>query len=114
MNESINGQSFDGYILGVNEEKFDAGKLKKQLNKILLNVYIDKPGKLYIGRSNYADLTKSADIDGITVVVKAFKNYYKDKGLSGREISGNKYEAKVNIDFLCDTNTCNNILDFVF
>lgn len=114
MNESINGQSFDGYILGVNEEKFDAGKLKKQLDKILLNVYIDKPGKLYIGRSNYADLTKSADIDVITVVVKAFKNYYKDKGLSGREISGNKYEAKVNIDFLCDTNTCNNILDFVF
>ena len=114
MNESINGQAFDGYILGGNEEKFDAGKLKRQLEKILLNVYVEKPGKLYIGRSNYADLTKSADIDTITVVVKAFKNFYKDKGLSSREISGNKYEAKVNIDFLCDTNNANNVIDFVF
>ena len=114
MNESINGQAFDGYILGLNEEKFDAMKLERQLEKVLLNVYVEKPGKLYIGRSNYADLTKSADIDTITVVVKAFKNFYKDKGLSSREISGNKYEAKVNIDFLCDTNNANNVIDFVF
>ena len=114
MNDSINGQSFGGYILGGNDTTFDASKLKRQLEKVLFNLYVEKPGKLYIGRSNYADLTKSADIDTITVVVKAFKNYYKDKGLSSREISGNKYEAKVNIDFLCDTNNVNNIIDFVF
>ena len=114
MNESINGQSFGGYILE-GDKNMDVEKLKTFLTtKILPNLYVEKPGKLYIGRSNYADLTKSADIDTITVVVKAFKNYYKDKGLSGREISGNKYEAKVNIDFLCDVNTVNNLIDFVF
>ena len=40
--------------------------------------------------------------------------YYKEKGLTEREISGNKYEAKVNIDFLCDTNNVHNVIDFVF
>ena len=111
MNESINGQSFGGYIL--DGEKGEA--IKKFLtSKILPNIIVEKPGKLYIGRSNYADLTKATDLDTITVVVKAFKGYYKDKGLTDREISGNKYEAKVNIDFLCDVNNVNNIIDFVF
>lgn len=112
MNEYINGQSFNGYIL-------DSTKTTEQIksflsSKVLPNIIIEKPGKLYIGRSVYSDLTKATDIDTITVVVKAFKNYYKDKGLSSREISGNKYETKVNIDFLCDLNTVNNIIDFVF
>lgn len=113
MNESINGQSFGGYILEA--DKMDTEKLKNHLmTKILPNVIVEKPGKLFIGRSNYADLTKATDLDTITVVVKAFKNYYKDKGLTEREISGNKYEAKVNIDFLCDTSNVNNVIDFVF
>ena len=83
-------------------------------SKLLPHIIIEKPGKLFIGRSNYSDLTKATDLDTITVVVKAFKNYYKDKGLTEREISGNKYEAKVNIDFLCDTNNVHNVIDFVF
>lgn len=114
MNDSINGQSFGGFIL--DPDKFgDSEKVKNYLiSKVLPNVVIEKPGKLYIGRSNYSDLTKATDLDTITVVVKAFKGYYKDKGLSDREISGNKYEAKVNVDFLCDTNNVNNIIDFVF
>lgn len=112
MNESINGQSFNGYIL-------DSTKTIEQIksflsSKVLPNIIVERPGKLYIGRSTYSDLTNATDFDIITVVVKAFKNYYKDKGLSSREISGNKYETKVNIDFLCDLNTVNNIIDFVF
>ena len=75
---------------------------------------MDKPGKLHIGRSVYADLTQANDIETISVVVKAFKAFAKDKGLTSREITGNKYEANVNIDFLCDRNTVNNIIDFVF
>ena len=115
MNASINGQSFGGYIIDGEEKEVEPEKIKKFLeSKVLPNIYVEKPGKLYIGRSNYADLTKSTDIDTITVVVKAFKNYYKDKGLTEREISGNKYEAKVNIDFLCDMNNANNVIDFVF
>jgi hypothetical protein len=62
----------------------------------------------------YADLTQANDIETISVVVKAFKAFAKDKGLTSREITGNKYEANVNIDFLCDRNTVNNIIDFVF
>ena len=113
MNESINGQSFGGYIL--ESDKADLDKLKNTLvTKILPTIIVEKPGKLYIGRSNYSDLTKATDLDTITVVVKAFKSYYKDKSLDGREISGNKYEAKVNIDFLCDMTNVNNIVDFVF
>lgn len=112
MNESINGQPFNGYIL-------DSVKSPEQLksllsSKILPNIIVERPGKLFIGRSAYSDLTNATDLNEITVVVKAFKNYYKDKGLSSREISGNKYESKVNIDFLCDLNTVNNIIDFVF
>lgn len=112
MNESINGQSFGGYIL---DSSKSVEQIKSHLiNKILPNVVVEKPGKLYIGRTNYSDLTKATDLDTITVVVKAFKGYYKDKGLTSREISGNKYETKVNIDFLCDVNNVNNIIDFVF
>lgn len=112
MNESINGQSFGGYILP--SEK-PVEQLKQLLtSKLLPHIIIEKPGKLFIGRSNYSDLTKATDLDTITVVVKAFKNYYKEKGLTEREISGNKYEAKVNIDFLCDTNNVHNVIDFVF
>lgn len=114
MNESINGQSFGGYILE-GDKSADPEKVKAFLiNKLLPHIIVEKPGKLYIGRSNYSDLTKATDLDTITVVVKAFKSYYKDKGLTDREISGNKYEAKVNIDFLCDSNNVNNIIDFVF
>lgn len=112
MNESINGQSFGGYIL---DSSKPVEQIKSHLiNKILPNVVVEKPGKLYIGRTNYSDLTKATDLDTITVVVKAFKGYYKDKGLSSREILGNKYETKINIDFLCDVNNVNNIIDFVF
>ena len=112
MNESINNQAFGGYILDADK---DPEQLKSLLhNKILKTLIVIKPGKLYVGRSTYSDLTKAADIDTITVVVKAFKAYYKDKGLSSREISGNKYEVKINIDYLCDSNNVNNLIDFVF
>jgi len=114
MNPSINGHAFGGYILEGDKE-VDVEQLKTFLvEKVLPNIIVEKPGKLYIGRSNYSDLTKAADLDTITVVVKAFKNYYKERGLSNREISGNKYEAKVNIDFLCDNGVANSITDFVF
>lgn len=114
MNESINGQSFGGYIID-NENSGDANALKSFLSdKILPNIIIEKPGKLFIGRSNYSDLTKATDLDTITVVVKAFKSYYKERGLTGREISGNRYEARVNIDFICDGTNASNIIDYVF
>ena len=114
MNTSINGQSFGGYILEGDKE-IDPEALKTFLvEKVLPNIIVEKPGKLYIGRTNYSNLTKATDLDTITVVVKAFKSYYKERGLSGREISGNKDVAKVNIDFLCDTSVAGNIIDFVF
>ena len=114
MNPSINGQSFGGYILD-GDKDVDPETLKTFLSeKVLPNIIVEKPGKLYIGRTNYSNLTKATDLDAITVVVKAFKSYYKDRGLSGREISGNKDVAKVNIDFLCDTGVANSITDFVF
>lgn len=115
MNESINGQSFGGYIIDAVNKNADTEKLKKILvEKILPNIIVEKPGKLFIGRTNYSDLTKATDLDTITIVVKAFKNYYKEKSLSSREISGNKYEAKVNIDFLCEPGVITNVIDFVF
>lgn len=114
MNESINGQSFGGFILESGKE-LDTEALKNVLTEqILPNIIIEKPGKLFIGRTNYSDLSKATDLDAITVVVKAFKKYYVERGLSAREISGNKYEAKVNIDFLCDNSVASNVLDFVF
>ena len=106
MNESINGQSFGGFIIDTVNKDADVETLKK--------ILVEKPGKLFIGRTNYSDLTKATDLDTITIVVKAFKNYYKDKGLSSREISGNKYEVKVNIDFLCEPSVISNVIDFVF
>ena len=115
MNESINGQSFGGYIIDAVNKDADTETLKKILiENILPNIIVEKPGKLFIGRTNYSDLTKATDLDTITIVVKAFKNYYKDKSLSSREISGNKYEAKVNIDFLCEPGVISNVIDFVF
>jgi hypothetical protein len=115
MNESINGQSFGGYIIDDVNKDADTETLKKILvENILPNIIVEKPGKLYIGRTNYSDLTKATDLDTITVVVKAFKSFYKNKNLTSREISGNKYEAKVNIDFLCDPSVINSIIDFVF
>ena len=105
MHETINGNNFNGYILDPKKTK-DA--LCKEFTEKIL------PNKLHIGRSVYADLTQANDIETISIVVKAFKAFAKDKGLTSREITGNKYEANVNIDFLCDRNTVNNIVDFVF
>ena len=114
MNPSINGQSFGGYILD-GDKDVDPETLKTFLSeKVLPNIIVEKPGKLFIGRTNYSDLTKATDLDTITVVVKAFKNYYREKSLSSREISGNKYEAKINIDFLCEPGVISNVMDFVF
>ena len=112
MHKTINGNDFNGYILDSNKNK--EGLCKEFSEKVLPNIVIDKPGKLHIGRSVYADLTQANDIETISIVVKAFKSFAKDKGLTSREITGNKYEANVNIDFLCDRNTVNNIIDFVF
>lgn len=112
MHKTINGNDFKGYIL--DPSKTDEAICKEFLKDVLPFISIEKPGKLHIGRSVYADLTEANDIEAISVVVKAFKAYAKDKGLTSREITGNKYEANVNIDFLCDRNTVNNIVDFVF
>lgn len=112
MNKQINQEHFNGYIF---ENDKDSEHLKNFFKtKMLPEIEVEKPGKLHIGRTNFADLTHATDLETITVVVKAFKSYYKDKNISNREISGNKYEANVNIDFLCDTNTINNIIDYVF
>lgn len=112
MHETLNGQNFGGYILDVN--KSEETLCKEFTEKICKMITIEKPGKLHIGRTDFSDLQKANDLDTIIIVVKAFKNFSKDKGLSSREITGNKYEAKVNIDFLCDTNNRNNIIEYVF
>jgi hypothetical protein len=114
MNESINDQSFGGYILNVEDPTDEDAVKNLVVNQILPNIIVEKPGRLFIGRTNYSDLTKAADLDTISVVVRAFKTFYKQKEYSAREISGNKYETKVKIDFLCDSNTVNNIIDYVF
>lgn len=110
MNESINNVHFNGYI-------FDADKKSDQLSKeftdMLKDLVVEKPGKLHVGRSNFADLTKANDLDTISVVVKGLKQYQKDKGIE-RQITGNKYEAHINIDFLCDRTRINDLIDFVF
>jgi hypothetical protein len=112
MHESLNGQSFGGYILDSN--KSEEVLCKEFTEKICKMITVEKPGKLCIGRTDFADLQKANDLDTIIVVVKAFKKFSKDKGLTSREITGNKYEARVNIDFLCDTNNRNNIIEYVF
>ena len=112
MHESLNGQNFGGYIL--DPDRSEDALCKEFTEKICKSVVVEKPGKLHIGRTDFADLQKANDLDTIIVVVKAFKSFSKDKGLSSREITGNKYEAKVNIDFLCDTNNRNNIIEYVF
>jgi hypothetical protein len=114
MNEAINDQSFGGYILDVTDPTNEEEVKNLICDQILPNIIVEKPGRIFIGRTNYSDLTKAADLDTITVVVKAFKSFYKNKDYSAREISGNKYETKVKIDFLCDSNTVNNIIDYVF
>lgn len=112
MHETINGNDFNGYIL----DRYNKTEVicKDFSKNVLPYITIEKPGKLHIGRSVYADLTLANDIETISIVVKAFKAFAKDKGLTSREITGNKYEANVNIDFLCDINTVNNVIDFVF
>lgn len=112
MHESLNGQAFGGYILDLN--KSEETLCKEFTEKICKMLTVDKPGKLYIGRTDFSDLQKANDLDTIIIVVKAFKSFSKDKNLQSREITGNKYVAKVNIDFLCDTNNKNNIIEFVF
>lgn len=112
MHKSINNVNFEGYIL--DDNKSPENLSKEFSEKIIKDVIVEKPGKLHIGRSNFADLTKANDLETITVVVKAFKTYSKDKNLSSREITGNKYEVNVNIDFLSDKTRVNDIIDYVF
>lgn len=112
MHKSINNISFDGFIL--DDSKSPETLAKEFSEKIIKDVIVEKPGKLHIGRSNFADLTKANDLDTISVVVKAFKSYSKDKNITSREITGNKYEANINIDFLCDKTRTNDIIDYVF
>lgn len=112
MHKSINNVSFEGFIL--DDSKTPENLAKEFSEKIIKDVVVEKPGKLHIGRSNFADLTKANDLETITVVVKAFKSYSKDKNLTSREITGNKYEANINIDFLCDKSRTNDIIDYVF
>jgi hypothetical protein len=114
MHNTINGDNFNGYILDTDDDKGKDNIYKEFNEKVLPNIVIVKPGKLHIGRTSYADLTQANDIETISIVVKAFKAFAKDKGFTSREVTGNKYEAHVNIDFLCDRNTVNNIIDFVF
>lgn len=110
MNESINNVHFNGFI-------FDADKKPEQLAKefsenILKDLIVEKPGKLHVGRSQFCDLTKANDLDTISVVVKAFKTYSKERDL--KFVTGNKYEAHIDIEFLCDRTRLNDLIDFVF
>ena len=113
MNETINNVHFNGYILNSDKNK---DEIYNDLTSILKDIVIDKQnGKLHVGRSNFCDLTKASDIDTISVVVKAFKQYGKEKSnLEKRVITGNKYECNINIDFLCDKSKTHDIIDFVF
>ena len=112
MNESINNVHFNGYI-------FDSEKKPEQLAKefsenIMKELVIEKPGKLHIGRSSFSDLTKANDLDTIMVVVKAFKTYAKDKNLERGIVTGNKMEAHISIEFLCEGTRINDIIDYIF
>ncbi|MCM1220589.1 MAG: hypothetical protein NC548_39490 [Lachnospiraceae bacterium] len=111
MNETINNVHFNGYIL--DSEKTTDALSKEFSEKILKDLIVEKPGKLHVGRSNFADLTKSNDLDTIFVVVKALKTYQKDKGIN-RIITGNKQEVHINIDFLCDKTRINDLIDYTF
>lgn len=110
MNESINNVHFDGYIL---DPEKSSEELCEEFGEIIKDIVIEKPGKLHVGRSNFADLTKANDLDTIFVVVKAMKSYQKDKGLN-RIITGNKQEVHINIDFLCDKTKINDFIDYIF
>lgn len=111
MNKTINNVNFNGYIF---DNLKSEESMLNTIDEVLKEVIVEKPGKLHIGRSNFADLTKANDLETITVVVKAFKQYVKDKNITGRQITGNKYEANVNIDFLCDKTRIHDIIDYVF
>ena len=112
MHETINNIKFDGYIL--DDTKTPESLCKELSDKIIPEVVVEKPGKLHVGRSTFSDLTRANDLDTITVVVKAFKTYSKDKGLNSREVTGNKYEVNVNIDFLCDKTRINDLISYIF
>lgn len=112
MHKSINNTSFGGFIF--DDKKTPDNIAKEFSEKMLDNIMVEKPGKLHIGRTNFSDLTKAADLDTISVVVKAFKNYSKEKNLTSREVTGNKYEANISIDFLCDRTRVNDVIDYVF
>lgn len=112
MNESINNVHFNGYILDNSKDKEE---IYNEFVNILKDTVIEKPGKLHVGRSNFADLTKANDLETITVVVKAFKQYAKEKAnLETRVVTGNKYECNVSIDFLCDKSRTHDMIDFIF
>lgn len=111
MNETINNVHFNGYILDSDKSPEDIST--EFTEQILKKLIVEKPGKLHVGRSNFADLTKANDLDTIFVVVKALKSYQKDKGLN-RIITGNKQEVHINIDFLCDKTRIHDIIDYVF
>lgn len=111
MNESINNVHFNGYIL---DNTKNTEEIYQEFNEILKDTIIDKKTKLNVGRSNFSDLTKAADLDTICVVVKGMKQYQKEKSNIERVITGNKFESHVNIDFLCDKTKCHDFIDFLF
>ena len=112
MNKTINNVHFNGYILDSDK---NVDSTYENFMNVLKETVIDKPGKLHIGRSNFADLTKANDLETITVVVKAFKQYDKEKAnLESRVVTGNKYECNVSIDFLCDKSRTHDMIDFIF
>lgn len=112
MNGSINRVDFGGLIIDAKNTDLAVSEFK---NKILPDLVIPvKPGKIHIGRTDFSDLTKANDIETISQVAKALKSFYKDKNLSHREITGNKYEAHVSIPYLCDSTTSNTLIDYVF
>lgn len=112
MNPSINNVDFGGFII---EAKSTEAAISDFKQKILPDLVVPvKPGKIHIGRSDFADLTKANDVETISQVAKALKSYYKDKNLTNREITGNKYEAHVSIPYLCESTTVNSLIDFVF
>lgn len=111
MNESINSVRFNGYIL---DKSKSTDELYQELSDVLKETVVMKTSKLHVGRTDFTDLTDANDIDTITVVVRAFKNYVKDKNIDGRQVTGNKYECGVNIEFLCDRTRVNDLMDYIF
>lgn len=116
VNETINNMNFNGFILDYEK---NPDEIYSQFEDILRNTIVEKPGKLHIGRTLFSDITHS-DPEIISVVVKAFKQYVKERGSSPsqgeykRQVTGNKLECNVNIDFLCDKTRVNDMIDFIF